>query len=398
MKVAEMRMLRWMCGMTRGDRVRNETIREKVGVTPMECKMREVRLRWFGHVKRRGMDAPVRRCERLALDGFRRGRGRPKKYWGEVIRRDMEQLQLTEDMTLDRKSLKWYRVCIYDTSEQNFGSGKNIESKSIGADVNWGVRYNISVKPLQGGFITFAGVWSDRKEVYLEAVDFSTGDNPWPNFRLQKELNAPGKSPPLSLEFYTGWLTHWGEHITNTDATATATYLEKILSRNGSVVLYMAHGGTNFGFYSGANTGADETDYKPDLTSYDYDAPIKESGDIDNPKYQDETFAAHEVSSVSLFLGWLDIWPGLILVVMVILCILAEMYQRTGTKKQLSSVLQRTVSQIYILPDIGTDGWAEAVSFLCELIKQYLKLEVSSDIEEVYICSFLLRRVFGLGS
>ncbi|KAF3642601.1 AT-hook motif nuclear-localized protein 1 [Capsicum annuum] len=105
MKVAEMRMLRWMCGLTRGDRVRNETIREKVGVTSVECKMREARLRWFGHVKRRGMDAPVRRCERLALDGFRRGRGRPKKYWGEVIRRDMEQLQLTEDMTLDRKDV-----------------------------------------------------------------------------------------------------------------------------------------------------------------------------------------------------------------------------------------------------------------------------------------------------
>ncbi|KAF3651837.1 Cysteine proteinase inhibitor 6 [Capsicum annuum] len=103
MKVAEMRMLRWMCGLTRGDRVRNETIREKVGVTSVECKMREARLRWLGHVKRRGMDAPVRRCERLALDGFRRGRGRPKKYWGEVVRRDMEQLQLTEDMTLDRK-------------------------------------------------------------------------------------------------------------------------------------------------------------------------------------------------------------------------------------------------------------------------------------------------------
>ncbi|PHT58092.1 hypothetical protein CQW23_00455 [Capsicum baccatum] len=47
MKVAEMRMLRWMCGLTRGDRVRNETIREKVGVTPVEYKMREVRLRWL---------------------------------------------------------------------------------------------------------------------------------------------------------------------------------------------------------------------------------------------------------------------------------------------------------------------------------------------------------------
>ncbi|PHT37180.1 hypothetical protein CQW23_24880 [Capsicum baccatum] len=100
---ARNRMLRWMCGLTSGDRVRNETIREEVGVTPVEYKMREVRLRWFGHVMRRGMDAPVRRCERLALDGFRRGRGRPKKYWGEVIRRDMEQLQLTEDMILDRK-------------------------------------------------------------------------------------------------------------------------------------------------------------------------------------------------------------------------------------------------------------------------------------------------------
>ncbi|PHT54050.1 Cytochrome b-c1 complex subunit Rieske-5, mitochondrial [Capsicum baccatum] len=70
-----MRMLRWMCGLTRRDRVRNETIREKVGVTPVEYKTREVRLRWFGHVMGRGMDAPVRRCERLALDGFRRGRG-----------------------------------------------------------------------------------------------------------------------------------------------------------------------------------------------------------------------------------------------------------------------------------------------------------------------------------
>ncbi|KAF3626382.1 hypothetical protein FXO38_29282 [Capsicum annuum] len=43
-------------------------------------------------------------CERLALDGFKRIRGRPKKYWREVIKHDMERLQLTEDMTLDRKA------------------------------------------------------------------------------------------------------------------------------------------------------------------------------------------------------------------------------------------------------------------------------------------------------
>ncbi|KAF3656462.1 hypothetical protein FXO37_15457 [Capsicum annuum] len=54
--------------------------------------LREVRLRWFEHVMRRGPDAPVQRCETLAMDGFRRARDRRKKYWKEVIRHDMELL------------------------------------------------------------------------------------------------------------------------------------------------------------------------------------------------------------------------------------------------------------------------------------------------------------------
>ncbi|KAF3676507.1 putative pre-mRNA-processing factor 6-like [Capsicum annuum] len=103
LKMVEMRMLCWMCGFTREDRVRNEFFREKVGVALVEAKMRKERLRWFGHMMRRSMDAPVHRCERLALDGFMRSRGRPKKYWKEMIRHDMEKLQLTEDMTLNRK-------------------------------------------------------------------------------------------------------------------------------------------------------------------------------------------------------------------------------------------------------------------------------------------------------
>ncbi|KAF3679665.1 putative F-box protein PP2-B11-like [Capsicum annuum] len=88
-----------------GDRVRNETIQEKVRVTLVEDKMQKVQLRWFEHVMRRGTNAPFRRCERLALNGFIWGRGRANKYWREVIRHDMEQLQLIEDMTLDRKYL-----------------------------------------------------------------------------------------------------------------------------------------------------------------------------------------------------------------------------------------------------------------------------------------------------
>ncbi|KAF3665201.1 low-temperature-induced cysteine proteinase-like precursor [Capsicum annuum] len=66
-----MRMLCWICRLTKGDRVRNESIRAKVGMTSVEDKMWEARLRWFGHVMRRDTDEPVWRCERLALDSFR---------------------------------------------------------------------------------------------------------------------------------------------------------------------------------------------------------------------------------------------------------------------------------------------------------------------------------------
>ncbi|KAL6345521.1 hypothetical protein AAG906_017246 [Vitis piasezkii] len=79
----------------------------------------------------------------------------------------------------------------------------------------------------------------------------------------------------------------------------TAAVLDKILSLKGSAMLYMAHGGTNFGFYNGANIGADEFDYKPNLTSYDYDAPIRESSDVDNAKFKALRGVANRHSATS---------------------------------------------------------------------------------------------------
>ncbi|KAH0464929.1 hypothetical protein IEQ34_005032 [Dendrobium chrysotoxum] len=63
LSVAEMRMLSWMSGFTLRDRIRNEHIREKVGVAPVEDKIRESRLRWFGHIKQQPSDDPVRKVE-----------------------------------------------------------------------------------------------------------------------------------------------------------------------------------------------------------------------------------------------------------------------------------------------------------------------------------------------
>ncbi|KAL0924766.1 hypothetical protein M5K25_005623 [Dendrobium thyrsiflorum] len=68
LSVAEMRMFRWMSGFTLRERMRNEHIREKVGAAPVEDKIRESRLIWFGHIKRRPSDDPVRKVEVRALD------------------------------------------------------------------------------------------------------------------------------------------------------------------------------------------------------------------------------------------------------------------------------------------------------------------------------------------
>jgi len=65
--ITEMRMIRWMCGYIRLDRIRKEMIREKVGFAPIEDKMRETRLKWFGHVKSRSENRPVRRCKTISL-------------------------------------------------------------------------------------------------------------------------------------------------------------------------------------------------------------------------------------------------------------------------------------------------------------------------------------------
>jgi beta-galactosidase len=88
--------------------------------------------------------------------------------------------------------------------------------------------------------------------------------------------------PAFSSETYPGWLTHWGEKWARPDTTGLLQEVKFLLDTRRSFNLYVIHGGTNFGFSAGANSGG--KGYEPDVTSYDYDAPISEQG-LPTPKY-----------------------------------------------------------------------------------------------------------------
>ncbi|GJX85066.1 retrovirus-related pol polyprotein LINE-1 [Tanacetum coccineum] len=102
-EVAELRMLRWTCGKSMVDMIPNGVFRAELDVDSIIDKMREGRLRWFGHLKRRPQTAPVRRVEAMVVDGSRR-RGRPKLRWEDRLKQDMKELRLSEDMTSDRNA------------------------------------------------------------------------------------------------------------------------------------------------------------------------------------------------------------------------------------------------------------------------------------------------------
>ncbi|MET9443417.1 beta-galactosidase [Streptomyces sp. NPDC006610] len=84
------------------------------------------------------------------------------------------------------------------------------------------------------------------------------------------------EGPLMCTEFWIGWFDHWGEPHHVRDAADAAADLDRLLTAGASVNIYMFHGGTNFGFTNGANH---DHAYAPVVTSYDYDAPLAESGD-----------------------------------------------------------------------------------------------------------------------
>jgi beta-galactosidase len=91
------------------------------------------------------------------------------------------------------------------------------------------------------------------------------------------EKIRPG-GPKFNSEFWAGWFDHWGGEHAHTSTETQAANLKWELDQGFSVSIYMFHGGTDFGWMNGANSSDTKKAYEPDVTSYDYDSALDESG------------------------------------------------------------------------------------------------------------------------
>ena len=109
-------------------------------------------------------------------------------------------------------------------------------------------------------------------------MNFGTGANIDNQFRRLGELRP--NAPKMCSEFWSGWFDKWGARHETRPAKDMVEGMDEMLSKGISFSLYMTHGGTSFGHWAGANSPG----FAPDVTSYDYDAPINEWG-LATPKF-----------------------------------------------------------------------------------------------------------------
>ena len=144
-------------------------------------------------------------------------------------------------------------------------------------------RYSAAIRQtlIDAGFdipmFTSDGSWLFEGGAIEGALPTANGEDNVENLKKVVDAYHGGKGPYMVAEFYPGWLDHWNEPFVRVPAEHTIRQTQKYLDNGVNFNFYMVHGGTNFGFWAGANYN-NETNIQPDLTSYDYDAPISEAG------------------------------------------------------------------------------------------------------------------------
>lgn len=114
--------------------------------------------------------------------------------------------------------------------------------------------------------------WKNGLDDLLWTMNFGTGANIDQQFARLKEMRP--ETPLMCSEFWSGWFDKWGANHETRPAKDMVDGMDEMLSKDISFSLYMTHGGTSFGHWAGANSPG----FAPDVTSYDYDAPINEYG------------------------------------------------------------------------------------------------------------------------
>ena len=117
-------------------------------------------------------------------------------------------------------------------------------------------------------------ILNSRTAGVFSTVDFGPDSSPQDCFAYQTLFEPHG--PLVNSEFYPGWLDHWGQPHSKVNTSSVVKTLDEMLRMGANVNIYLMHGGTSFGFTSGSNYPP----FQPNPTSYDYDAPISEAGDL----------------------------------------------------------------------------------------------------------------------
>jgi beta-galactosidase len=171
-------------------------------------------------------------------------------------------------------------------AENEFGSYV-AQRKDIPLEVH--KKYSAAIKKelIDAGFdvplFTSDGSWLFEGGTISGALPAANGENNIENLKKAVNEYHNNEGPYMVAEFYPGWLDHWAEPFQKVATKDVVNQTEKYLKAGVSFNFYMIHGGINFGFTSGANYDKDH-DIQPDITSYDYDAPISEAGWV-TPKY-----------------------------------------------------------------------------------------------------------------
>lgn len=165
------------------------------------------------------------------------------------------------------------------------------EYGSYGNDLNYKIflKQNMEKYGIKELFFTSdngTGIQQGNVPGALITANFQEQEHGYLMYEYLKNLKQPD-GPLMVMEFWTGWFDHWGEKHHVWPIQEFEKVLNWIFDQDSSVNFYMFHGGTNFGFMAGANEGLGATNeggasepYAADVTSYDYDSPVAENGDL----------------------------------------------------------------------------------------------------------------------